>query len=145
MAGKPLKGRYKPQHPEKYKGNPTQIIFRSSYELKFMRRLDIDPRVTEWSSEEFYIPYFDPAAGYNRRYFPDFKATANGNTIVFEIKPYKQTLPPETKKRKARKTLIKETATFITNQAKWKAAREYCAKRGWDFKILTERELCIPT
>jgi hypothetical protein len=29
------------------------------------------------------------------------------------------------------------------NQAKWKAAREYCADRGWNFQIMTEKQLGI--
>lgn len=139
------KGRFHPHNPAKYRGNPTTIIFRSSWELKFMRRLDTDPRVTEWGSETIYIPYFDPSAGYKRRYFPDFKAVMNGQTFIFEVKPYKQTLPPENKKRRQRKTIIKEAATYITNTAKWDAARKYCDARGWTFKILTEHELRIPT
>ena len=110
-----------------------------------MTRLDADPRVTEWSSEAFSIGYFDPSAGHKRRYFPDFKVKMNDKIVVFEIKPLKQTIPPELKKRKARKTLIKEAATYITNVAKWKSAQAYCAQRGWGFRLLTERELNIPT
>lgn len=139
------KGQFHPHNPTKYRGNPTTIIFRSSWELKFMRRLDIDPRVSEWGSETIYITYFDPSAGRQRRYFPDFKAVMNGKTFVFEVKPFKQTLPPENKKRRRRKTVLQEAATYITNTAKWDAARKYCATRGWTFKILTEHELRIPT
>lgn len=138
------KGQFHPHNPAKYRGNPTTIVFRSSWELKFMRRLDADPRVTEWGSETIYISYFDPSAGRKRRYYPDFKAVMNGKTFVFEVKPYKQTIPPENKKRRQRKTVLLEAATYITNQAKWEAARKYCDARGWTFKILTEVELCIP-
>ena len=30
---------------------------------------------------------------------------------------------------------------YARNQAKWKAAREYCADRMWEFKVITEKEL----
>ena len=29
------------------------------------------------------------------------------------------------------------------NQSKWKAATEYCLDRGWEFKIITEKELKV--
>ena len=36
-----------------------------------------------------------------------------------------------------------ETLTYAKNQAKWEAARKYCDKNGWEFKILTEYELIL--
>lgn len=66
------KGRYKPKHPQKYKGDPSNIIYRSSWELKFMKWCDMRPDVLEWQSEEFFIPYKHPIDGKMHRYFPDF-------------------------------------------------------------------------
>ena len=43
----------------------------------------------------------------------------------------------------ARKQYITEVTTWGVNQAKWKAATEYCLDRGWEFKILTEDDLNI--
>lgn len=33
--------------------------------------------------------------------------------------------------------------TWGVNEAKWKAAEEYCKDRGWKFIIMTEHELGI--
>jgi len=66
------KGRFKPRNPNKYKGNPDNIIYRSLWELKLMRYLDHHTDVLEWASEEFYIPYVSPIDKRVHRYFPDF-------------------------------------------------------------------------
>ena len=66
------KGRYIPKNPNKYKGDPTNIIYRSSWELKLMRYLDEHSDVVQWASEEFFIPYKSPIDGRYHRYFPDF-------------------------------------------------------------------------
>ena len=38
---------------------------------------------------------------------------------------------------------LKEVATYGVNQAKWKAAKEYCKDRRMQFVILTENELRV--
>ena len=48
-----MQGQFKPMHPEKYRGNPAQIIYRSSWELAVLMRLDSNKNVIEWASEEF--------------------------------------------------------------------------------------------
>ena len=65
------KGKYQPSHPRKYKGDPTNITFRSLWERKFMNWCDQNANVLEWSSEEIIIPYRGPD-GKPHRYFPDF-------------------------------------------------------------------------
>jgi hypothetical protein len=141
------KGKFQPTNPQKYDGDVTNIIYRSSWELKFMRWLDLHPDVIKWSSEEFFIPYLSPIDGIIRRYYPDFKIKRRGadgkiETLVVEVKPDKQTREPPVQKRKTRK-YITEVYTWGINQAKWKAATEYCADRGWGFKVFTEHDLGI--
>jgi hypothetical protein len=143
------KGYFRPKHPEKYKGDPNNIIYRSRWELKLMAHLDDHPDVIQWSSEEFFIPYKSPVDGRWHRYFPDFyvkKRTKDGQfqIQIIEVKPAYQTVPPviqETKKPSKR--YINEVMTWGINSAKWKAAREYCADRNWIFNIFTEKELGI--
>jgi hypothetical protein len=141
------KGYFKPKNPQKYRGNPSNIIYRSGWELKLMSHLDNHPDVLEWSSEEFFIPYKSPVDGRWHRYFPDFyvkKINKQGmieNSII-EVKPAAQTQPPAVQK-KPTKRYITEVMTYGVNQAKWKAAAEYCADRKWSFHIFTERELDI--
>jgi hypothetical protein len=140
------KGWFKPKNPSKYKGKVDQIVYRSSWENRVMKWLDENPNVIWWSSEELIIKYRSPIDQRIHRYFPDFVTrvkTKNGieKTLVLEIKPYKQTQKP-TQKRKT-KTYLEEAKTYIINQEKWKAADLFCQEHGWQFQILTEKELGI--
>ena len=140
-------GKFTPRNPQKYEGDHNNIIYRSSWECKVMSWLDKTPSILSWSSEEVIIPYKSPVDGRYHRYFPDFRVKTKGRdgkprTLILEVKPYKQTQQPEQRKR-VTKQYITEVATWGVNQAKWKAANEYCLDRGWEFKILTEKELGI--
>ena len=138
-------GRYTPNNKDKYKGDITNIIWRSSWELRFLRWCDTNPSVLEYSSEETVIPYRCGTDGKIHRYFCDFRIkvkASNGDirTYLVEVKPYKETLPPKTQGKKTRRYL-QESFTYIKNQSKWEAARQYCADRNWHFIIITEKEL----
>ena len=145
--GETYKSKYKPSFPKKYKGNPNNIICRSSWERRFCRWCDLNDSILEWGSEEFYIPYLSPIDNRVHKYFPDFIVKLRENsgrikTYVIEVKPKKQTRPPKPGKRKT-KSFIYETMEYAKNQAKWKAAEEFCADRMIEFKIITEDELGI--
>lgn len=138
-------GRFIPKNPQKYNGDHKNIIYRSSWECRMMDWFDKNPDVISWSSEELVIPYFSPVDNRWHRYFPDFLVkikTKKGQTktMLVEVKPKKQTLPPVQKKR-ITKQYIQEVATWGVNQAKWKHAQEYCLDRGWDFIVVTEDHL----
>jgi hypothetical protein len=140
-------GRFIPKNPQKYVGDPTNIIYRSSWEVKVMSWLDRNDDIISWQSEETIVPYKSPVDGRWHRYFPDFivKVKTKDNTLktmMLEVKPKKQTQPPEPRKR-VTKQYIQEVSTWGVNQSKWKAANEYCLDRGWEFKILTEDHLGI--
>ena len=141
------KGKYYPSYPRKYKGDPTNIIYRSLWERKFMVYCDKNDNILEWASEEIAIPYRSPIDNRVHRYFPDFymKVRERGGKIrryVIEVKPAKQTKPPVKPKRQT-KGYIREAYEYAKNQAKWKMAREFCADRQWEFKVVTEKELGI--
>ena len=145
--GKPHKGFFKPRNAKKYKGDPTKIIYRSSWECRFMMYLDANPNILQWASEEFSIPYMSPIDGKIHRYFPDFwvkikDTEGNIKTLVVEIKPKVQMQPP-TPSKKRTKRYISEVAAWRINSAKWKAASQYCLDRKWDFKVLNEHDLGI--
>lgn len=138
-------GRFIPKNPQKYVGDANNIIYRSSWECKVMSWLDRNNDVISWASEELIIPYVSPVDKRVHRYFPDFLVkvkTKDGKikTMLLEIKPKKQTVPPEPRKR-VTKQYVTEVATWGINQAKWKAAEEYCLDRHWEFKIITEDHL----
>jgi hypothetical protein len=139
------KGKYKPSFPQKYKGDATNIIYRSLWERKFCVYCDLNENIIEWASEEKCIPYRSPIDGKIHRYFPDFliKVKESNGTIkkyMIEIKPKKQTLPP-IKPQRQTKRYISEVYEYAKNQSKWEAAREWCADRGYEFKVITEKEL----
>jgi hypothetical protein len=142
-----IQGLFKPRNIQKYNGNVSNIVYRSSWEMAFMCRLDKDPNVINWSSEETVIPYVSPADGLFHRYFVDFQyKTSDGKTYLIEIKPISQTLqprPPKTKR--ASKRYMKEVETYAVNKAIWDAAEEYCQDRDWTFKVLTEKDLGFGT
>ncbi len=140
--------KYKPMNPKKYKGDPSNIICRSLWERKFAKYADQNENVLEWASEEIYIKYFDPTTKKVRKYFPDFyiKYVDKEGKIrkaIIEIKPFKETQEPVRKKGKSNKTIIYETLTYVKNQAKWQAAKEFCADNLFEFRIMTEKELGI--
>lgn len=139
------KGKFHPKYPQKYKGDPTNIIYRSLWEMRFMRYLDQHPSVLFWASEEVIIPYISPVDKKVHRYFPDFWVRMKAqdgtiNNVLIEIKPHQQTKIP-VKPQKLTRKFINEARTYSVNQAKWKAAEEFCRDRNWLFKVLTEKEL----
>lgn len=143
--GQSIKSIYKPSHPEKYLGNSNNIICRSSWERQFCRYCDVNPNIVKWASEEFSIPYISPVDGRPHRYYPDFlievkERSGKLKKYVIEIKPKKQTLPP-IKKKRVTKGFITEAKTYAVNQAKWKAAVDFCKDNLIEFKIITEDEL----
>jgi hypothetical protein len=146
--GKYNQGYFRPQNPQKYLGDPNNIVYRSGWELKFMRWCDRTESVLEYGSEEFFIPYFDPTTSRVRRYFPDFiiKVREQSGEIkkyVIEVKPKRQTIPPVQTSKKRTRTFINEVKTYAMNEAKWKAAQEWCKDRMIEFKIITEDNLGI--
>ena len=142
-----IKSIFKPTKPKKYKGDARNIICRSSWERRFCNWCDINESILEWGSEEFWIPYLSPLDNRTHRYFPDFiikvkESTGDIKTYVIEVKPKRQTKPP-IKKKRVSKSYIYEMKTYSVNQAKWKAADEWCKDRKIEFKIITENELGI--
>lgn len=148
------KGRFRPTNPGKYKGDPSNIIYRSMWEFKFFRFADLHPDIIWWQSEEIAIPYMSPIDNKVHRYFPDvilMKKVGDDKyeTIMIEIKPKSQTSPPDISKRnntptgRVSRRYLKEVKTYGINEAKWKAAQKYCDERGWKFQIMTEQHLGI--
>jgi hypothetical protein len=140
------KGVFRARNPHKYKGDPTNIIYRSRWELIVMQKFDSHPDVIEWSSEEIVLRYRSPVDGKVHRYFPDFwvkKKDRSGKIVcdLIEVKPFKQTQPPTVMEGKPTRRYLNEVMTWGVNSAKWQVAREYCKDKGWNFVLITEKEL----
>ena len=141
-------GKFKPKNPEKYKGDPTRIIYRSSYEYKMLEFCDLNETVLEYRSEEVAIPYISPLDGRYHRYFPDIiikykDSKGNIRKALIEIKPQKDLIEPEKNPKRKTKSWVYKVKTWAVNQAKFAAAREWCKDRGYEFRIFTEKELGI--
>ena len=147
MYKETYKGRYRIENIKKYKGDISDVIYRSSWELKFMRWCDSNPSVLEWGSETVIIPYRSPVDNNVHRYFVDFyiKIQDKDKKILkylIEINPEKFTKPPPIPQKQT-KRFIQEVFNYGINQSKWKAASTFCDDRGWKFLVLTERDLGI--
>jgi hypothetical protein len=131
-------GRYRPTNPGKYKGDPSKIIYRSLWERQVFKFLDENDDVVKWASEEVIIPYICKTDGKPHRYFVDLMIQLKaGDVYLVEIKPKNQTVPPKKSSRKT-KRYVTEVLTYIKNESKWEAAKEYCKDRGYSFQVWTE-------
>ena len=141
-------GKYRPKNPNKYNGDCTNIVYRSSYELKMFQYCDLKENIIYWESEEKVIPYLDPITGRYKRYFPDVfikykDGQGNVRKALIEIKPKKDLIEPEKNPKRRTKSWVYKVQTWARNQAKWAAAKEWCKDRNMEFKIFTEQELGI--
>ena len=145
---KTLQGKFRPRNPDKYKGDPTNIVYRSSWEKIFCNWCDRNDKIISWQSEEKAVWYTSPVDKKKHRYFPDFIIKYERKdgimvTEMIEVKPASQVkMPPQNPKRRT-KSWVYQVKTWMVNQAKWAAATEYCEDRGWSFRIVTEKELGI--
>ncbi len=138
-----VKRKFKPKYPEKYIGDRTKIIARSSWESIVFHWLDKNPSVIRWASEEVIIPYISPVDGEQHRYFTDIwvKYRDRSGAVkekLLEIKPYGQTVMPTNRNAKNYKQMVE---TYVVNQAKWEAARKYADAMKMEFQVLTEYDL----
>lgn len=132
-------GKFTPKNPQKYIGKNTPK-YRSSWELVFMQFCDNNKNILNWASESIQIPYRNPLTGKSTIYVPDFFVLyedkfGNKKAEVIEIKPKKQSLI-ESKVASAR-----DKAAVVLNQAKWKAANEFCKRTGLTFRVITEDQI----
>lgn len=139
-------GYYIPHNPQKYKGNPNNIIYRSSWELAFMRWCDGRADVLEWGSELISISYLYSLDGKYHQYFPDFylkmKEGDKEQIYLVEVKPEKDLHKPEEPKSKTAKALQqykRGLEVFIKNSDKLKALKKVCSSRGYKIMIVTEK------
>lgn len=141
------KGVYKPKNPQKYLGDSNNIIYRSSYEIRFMKWCDYNDNVLQWGSEEIVIPYRSPLDNNIHRYFVDFFIKIKNRQgeikkYLIEVKPFRFTQEPKIPERKT-KRFIGEVKQWAVNNAKWDAARTIASNNGWEFMLITERDLGI--
>lgn len=136
--GKFKQGFFKPKNISKYIGNYNNIVYRSSWEKRFMEFLDTSPKVKRWNSEDCVISYKSTLDNKMHRYFVDFYLEdINDRKFMIEVKPYAQTQPPI--KGHNPKTYLNACITFQKNLDKWKQTKQVCESKGIEFRLLTER------
>jgi hypothetical protein len=149
--GKYNQGYYKLINPDKYIGDPSKIVFRSSYEKKFMYWADMNPLVLKWGSEVIAIPYIGPDKR-SHRYFIDFYMEVDSGEPAFprrvlvEVKPSNELNPPSKPKTITAKSLESyeyASKMYEKNMHKWFAAINYAKDRGMHFNFVTEKNLGI--
>lgn len=138
-------GLFKPINSSKYTG-VQPVIYRSGLELSFYRWCDRNQSVIEWGSETIVIPYLSPMDGRVHRYFVDVNLVLKNKEgqlqkYLIEIKPFKQLSPPNPNHKRKRSTIAYESMRHAINQSKWQSAQQWCAKNGYQFQILTERDI----
>jgi len=137
------KGLFTPKNPEKYVGNIRKIMYRSSWEMDFMKFLDNNTKVKKWGSEIIAIPYIKPTTGKVHKYYPDFyieyidHKTGKISQDLIEVKPEKQIRKP-TIRGKSKKTQLFEALAWSVNMAKWKSAKLFCDKYGFNWRVISE-------
>lgn len=139
MAKKFNSGRFIPQNPAKYLGDPRKIFYRSSWEMHCMKWFDSTNAVLRWGSEEFSINYVSPLDGRVHKYYPDMvmiyrDVTGQIKKEIIEIKPYNQSVLTPKMSEQDKKVLI-------VNQAKWQAAEVWASANGATMRILTEKSI----
>lgn len=144
-GGNFVQGKFRPSNPRKYMGDVNNIVYRSSWELQFCRWCDDTPEIVSWNSEELVIPYRSMVDNRMHRYFTDavvIVQTPQGlRKKIIEIKPFKETQKPKQGKNQKDASFEEDVRTYLVNQSKWAAAREYAQNNNSEFIIITEKQL----
>ena len=142
-----VQGYFTPENPDRYIG-PTPIIYRSSWERKFMIMCDTKDNVLKWSSEPVAIKYRSTMDKREHTYYPDFYMKTKGDEgpveWLVEIKPeaqIKKPRPPLKKSKKALESYRFLAEQYVKNTDKYKYARAWCESRNMRFIVLTEKTL----
>jgi len=162
-----FQGYYNVTNKDKYIGDLSTVIYRSSWEYAFLRWCDFSPSILKFSSEPIRVPYRDPTStleecakfGLNpkdprnmkeRGYNVDFwmqlqKPDGSIEKMFIEIKPKNKLIKPVPPSKdaplKLQKKFVLEAKEYLVNEAKWTAMNEYCKKIGASFYVFTEDTL----
>ena len=96
------------------------VCYESRLEREQIYLMEYDPEVVYYEEQPLLIEYLWEGSRF--KYYPDFKVvTAGGQQLLLECK----------------------AAEFVNtdkNRRKIAAGRRWCARRGWEFRLITERE-----
>jgi len=149
---KPERGQFKQGFYQDLNGKyvgPRPIIYRSSWEYKFMIYCDKNEDVIQWGSEPIKIRYYNPLTKKYHNYYPDFymkikKKDGTEKKYIVEIKPSAQLKKPKPPKRVTEKALNNYSYAvnqYTKNVFKAEAAKKIAESIGMEYIILTEKTL----
>ena len=149
QRGRVQQGYFKPKNPAKYRGDSSAIIYRSSWELKFLQYCDNNSLIIEYVAEPIAINYFNPLLKKTSKYWIDcWMKTKNTDGSVtdwlIEVKPNKYLSPPKPPQRLSEKAALnyaRHAKAYVVNSAKFDAAKAYAFKNKMKFGIITENFL----
>ena len=149
MGKRIRQGYFVPKNPAKYKGDITQIIYRSGWEFKFFKFCDENPMVIEYASEPLSIDYWNSVDKRQAKYWIDgYMKTKNTSGVekewLIEVKPNKFILPPKPPKRmtdKQTRSYVSHAKAYLVNTDKFRAAKAYAKAHNMRFGIITENFL----
>lgn len=147
--GRVRQGYFVPKNPSKYRGDATQIIYRSGWEFKFLKYCDENPSVLEYASEPLGIKYWNSIDKKESTYWIDcymktVDQKGNTNEWLIEIKPNKYILPPKAPKiltEKQTYNYVRHAKAYVINTEKFAAAKAYAKAHNMKFGIITENFL----
>ena len=96
------------------------IVFESLLERDFIYLLDYDIRVEWFEEQPLTIEYRQDDQALH--YTPDFHLVETGRPVLVECKP-------------------EHFVDMADNQRKFAVAREWCAARGWEFRVVTDCQI----
>lgn len=146
MARNYKQGKYEVKNPSKCINGTKEVRYLSSYELECWRWADNNKNVIRWGVETVVVPYYSSVKGRKARYLVDlyieyYNRHGEYKKVLCEIKPFRETKKVRDTPGRKKSTVIQEQLTYVTNMEKWKAAKKYAEDRGWQFTILTEKEI----
>ena len=149
MGSRVRQGYFTPKNPEKYDGDSSKIIYRSSWELKFLTYCDNNDSIIKYAAEKVGVKYINPILKKESTYWIDCSmiTKASDGTLtkwLIEIKPNKYLTPPESPNRLTEKAVLNyahHAKAYIINSAKFNAAKVWAHKNGMKFGIITENFL----
>lgn len=147
-------GFYKVKNKEKYRGDLSKVIYRSSWELKFFKECDNDQDIVKWEAEPVWlaIKYISPIDKKTHTYYPDVycEKSIDGKVYKFiiEIKPKQFLIKPKMPnysglvgdlvKRKAKNAYILKKRKFDVIYAKHVYAKIFAKRNKMKYIFLTE-------
>lgn len=159
QAGKYNQGIFIPVNKDKVIKMNSQggLYYRSSLEKKMMIYLDRNENIKSWGAEHLRVPY--EKTEYNNKtqslettshgYYPDFyyeliRPDGSISRVIAEVKSSNETTEPKLPTSPTSKQLKNfEYALKMWNKnlSKWKYMIEYCERKGFEFIIITEKNL----